>query len=36
MTENFHNMRKGTDIQIQEAQRKPNNINLKKHTQESF
>ena len=32
ITENFHNLRKETDIQIQEAQRTPITINKSRHT----
>ena len=31
MTEKFHNLGKETDIQIYEAQREPNTVNLKRH-----
>ena len=32
MAENFPNLKKETDVQIQEAQRVPNKINPKRHT----
>ena len=32
MAENFTNLKKETDVQIQEAQRVPNKINPKRHT----
>ena len=32
LTEDFLNLGKETDIQIQKAQREPNKINLKRHT----
>lgn len=32
MVENFHNLRKETDVHFQEAQKVPNKMNLKRHT----